>query len=349
MEYAGKKIWLESPDAADGYRKNYICGIEEYISRKNSECRAARRAALKPEMLALEQNIVREQFRQMLGLPLFSGRSYRPADLQYVGKDDICRIYRLVVYIVDQIPFYSILLLPHGVSEPIPLVIAQHGGGGTPELCCDMNGKNNYNHMVQRILSRGAAALAPQLLLWSQTELQTAPAHPIPYNRKKIDQELKRFGTSITAMEVTGIQKSLDYVSEMDCIDSERVAMIGLSYGGYFTLYTMAADTRIKAGYCAGAFNDRDVHCFEDWGYHCSALKFQDSEVAALCAPRKLYVQVGREDPVFDYRNAVPEAERALEFYNAFGCPENFRFDLWDGGHTVSSDDAGYDFLFSEL
>lgn len=348
MEYAGKKIREETPEVADGYRKAFVDGIEHYIALKNAACKAERSAFVN-EALVREQEALRERYKKMLGLDAFSGESGKAAELQYAGSDGVCKIYRLVVYIVDQIPFCSMLLIPHEAKAPLPLVIAQHGGGGTPELCSDMNGQNNYNHMVQRVLARGAAVLAPQLLLWSQTESLTQRAHPIPYNRQNIDRDLKRLGTSITALEIAGIQRSLDYVSSLEYIDPERIAMMGLSYGGYFTQYTMAADTRIKAGYSAGAFNDRDVHCFGDWGYQGSAKLFQDAEVAALCAPRKLYVQMGKADPVFDYRSTVPEAERAAKYYEAFGCPENFRYDLWDGGHTVSPDDAGYDFLFSAI
>ena len=102
-------------------------------------------------------------------------------------------------------------------------------------------------------------------------------------------------------------------------------------------------------GYCAGAYNNRDLYNWADWSYKESALLFQDAEVAALCAPRKLYVQVGMEDPVFDYRSAIPEAERVRDYYEAFGLSENFRFDVWNGGHTISDHDEGYEFLFSTL
>lgn len=346
MEYAGIQIRQEPPEAADGYRRAFAQGIESFIARMNADCREQRDAFLKPDALVRDPEGYRERYRKMLGLDVFSEPASVPAELQYAGSDEMCRIYRLVVWICDEIPVYSLLMIPHGVKEPMPLVITQHGGGGTPELCSDMNGKNNYSHMVRRVLARGAAALAPQLLLWSQTEIETARAHPIPYERGKADWNLKRFGTSITALEITGISRSLDYVLSLPQINPERVAMIGLSYGGYYTLHTMAADTRIKAGYSAAAFNDRDAEGRQDWVYPGSALMFQDAEVAALCAPRRLYVQVGREDAVFDYRTAIPEAERVKKYYEAYGCPGNYIFDLWEGGHRVSDYDTGYDFLF---
>lgn len=349
MEYLGKQIWIEDPTVADGYRARYAEGIQEYIRNKNIECKNIRRNTMSPEELIKNQEFYREKYKEMLGMQLFAGSVSKMVETEFVGKDEVCSIYRLSVYITEEIPFYSLLLLPNNAKDPMPLVIAQHGGGGTPELCSDMNGKNNYNHMVQRILARGSAVLAPQLLLWSMTEIATQRAHAIPHDRKKTDIDLKRFGGSITALEINGIIKSLDYACGLKEIDSQKIAMIGLSYGGYFTLYTMAADTRIKAGYCAGVFNDRDVYDWADWSYKGSALHFQDAEVAALCAPRKLYVQVGKEDLVFDYQSAIYEAERVKDYFEAFGLPQHYKFDVWEGGHTISHHDDGYEFIFSAL
>lgn len=346
MEYAGKRIHEEAPAVADSYRKAYAEGIQKFIERKNEEAKLLRRQYMEPEELVKDPEKYRTAYQELLGLPAFAKEAACPAQMSYVGSDEVCRIYRLQVFLTEEIPFYAMLLLPHQAAKPMPLVIAQHGGGGTPELCSDFYGKNNYNHMVQRVLERGYAALVPQLLLWSTKEIETQRAHDIPYQRQKIDVDMKRFGGSITALEIHGIRRSLDYVCGLEEIDGENVKMIGLSYGGYFTLHTMAADTRIKAGYCAGVFNDRDIYDWADWSYQGSALRFQDAEVAALCAPRKLYIQVGVEDPVFDYRSAVTEAERISDYFAAFGVAENFRFNVWEGGHTISDHEEGMDFIF---
>lgn len=345
MEYMGKKIRQEDPAEADVYRKRYVEGIEAFIKRRNAEGKKERRVFMPPDELAKHPEFYRRKYREMIGLELFEETVDKPVEVKYVGSDEICRIYRLTVYITEEIPFYSMLLVPHQVKTPMPLVIAQHGGGGTPELCCDMNGPNNYSHMAQRAMARGNAILAPQLLLWSMTERATMRAHDIPHNRGKIDINMKRFGSSVTALEVSGILKTLNYVCEMEEIDGNKISMIGLSYGGYFTLYTMAADTRIKAGYCAGVFNDRDVYDWQDWSYKGSARMFQDAEVAALCAPRRLYIQVGMEDQVLDYHSAIPEADRIRDYYAAFDAADNFKFDVWEGGHTISGHDEGYDFV----
>ena len=287
----------------------------------------------------------RKMYTDMLGTDIF-GKCEKPAEKSFVGSDDVCDIFRVILYVTPEIPFYAMLMIPHG-AENAPLIISQHGGGGTPELCSDMNGKNNYNHMTQRALMHGAVVIAPQLLLWSRTEGETMRKHDIEYDRGKVDSELKRFGSSITALEIKGIMRCIDYACTLPCVNRDKIGMVGLSYGGYFALHTMAADTRIKASYCVAAFNDRDVYGFRDWCYKSSAELFQDAEVASLCAPRKLYIQVGKTDNVFDYQYALPEAERAEKYYKHLGAADNIRFSLWDGGHTLSDSDDGFDFIFS--
>lgn len=291
----------------------------------------------------------RNVLRALIGIDLFDGTSPLPPQITVAGETDLATVYRMNVYITDDIPFYALLHLPKAAKAPLPLIVAQHGGGGTPELCSDLYGKNNYNGMVRRCLQRGAAVLAPQLLLWSNQETETMRCHPIPFDRTKTDSQLRRFGSSITGLEICGIRRCLDYVCGREDIDENRIGMVGLSYGGYFTLHTMALDQRIKAGYSAGAFNSRDAHCLCDWCYPGAAYLMQDAEVAALCAPRKLYLQVGVEDNVFNYRTAIAEAEQAKAYYRQLDAENNIRFDVWPGGHTLSDHDEGFDFLLSAL
>ena len=141
----------------------------------------------------------------------------------------------------------------------------------------------------------------------------------------------------------------ITYLSSHPAVDGERIGMVGLSYGGYFTLHTMAADVRIKAGYSNACFNDRNAYPWQDFTYPNTANCFHDAEVAALCAPRHLRVTVGKQDPVFTWESAAKEAERVGKYFAACGCPERFVFEAWEGGHTLPNEELGFDFLFSAL
>ena len=52
---------------------------------------------------------------------------------------------------------------------------------------------------------------------------------------------------------------------------------------------------------------------------------------------------------MFNYKTAIYEADLAKSYYKELGCEEMFTFSLWGGGHTVSDDDDGYDFIFNSI
>lgn len=328
-------------------RAAYKDGIDAYIKRLASKSCAMRDAFMPTENFLENIEKYRTEYVKMLGLDRIHTDDAPAPSIEKIGEDEDAVIYRVTVYITREIPQFGILFVPHGIQHA-PLVIAQHGGGGTPELCSDMNGKNNYNNMVRRVIRRGLVVYAPQLLLWNNGDsIPTAPAHPIVYNRVDMDKDLKHYGLSITVLEIKGIMNAVTLLSELSFVEKNNIVMTGLSYGGYFTIYTMAADTRIKAGFSNAIFNDRNAYPRADWCYPNSANTFHDAEVAALCAPRKLYVAVGKADHVQGYQTAIPEAERASKYFAAAGIPDNFRFELWDGGHTIPDTDEGFDFIFS--
>ena len=333
----------------DKCREAYRDGISAYIQKLDQEGYEKRERFMCPDTYFSHIEEYRATFLQLLGVDKIRSNGAPATSLVRVAEDPVADIYRLTLYVTAEIPLFGLLFVPHDI-EKAPLVIAQHGNGGTPELCADLNGPNKYSRMVRRAIERGAAVFAPQLLLWNFTaEKSHQRVHPIPYDRNIVDLLLKRHGMSITALEVKGIMDAITYLSDLPYVDADRIGMVGHSYGGYYTLHTMAADTRIKAGYTNACLNDRRVHYRSDWTYQDASSTFHDAEVAALCAPRKLAVTVGRADQFFDFSSAEAEGERARRYYAAAGCPQNFAFFPWEGDHSVPEAEDGFDFLFSAL
>ena len=75
--------------------------------------------------------------------------------------------------------------------------------------------------------------------------------------------------------------------------------MMGLSYGGCYTLYTAAIDTRIDAAVSSCFFNERNRYLWSDWSYFGFMNEFNDAEVCALICPRALMIEVGDSDTLF--------------------------------------------------
>jgi len=211
-----------------------------------------------------------------------------------------------------------------------PLVLVQHGGLGTPELISGVYGNtSNYNDMLQRVRENDVHVFAPQLLIWGDQ-------YKTKFDRRAIDARLKRVGSSITAIEVFGLTRILDYFEQQEYVSS--FGMVGLSYGGFYTLCTTAVDTRIKAAISCSFFNKRDAIGWSDWTWFKSAEKFDDAEIACLIYPRKLYIEVGDNDELFNYKYAVESFEQVKTMCKQVGT-EWVEFKVFDGAHEFCKDD----------
>jgi dienelactone hydrolase len=169
------------------------------------------------------------------------------------------------------------------------------------------------------------------------------------YDRRHLDSEFKQLGGSITAVEIYCIKQWIDYLFSREDLDCNKLGMTGLSYGGFYTLFTAAADTRIKAAYSSCFFNNRYIYDWTDWTWQGAALKFLDAEVGALICPRPLYIEVGKNDSLFNSESAVEEFNRLKDYYSEAGADDLLRFKLFDGTHEYDKSDAGIEFLIKHI
>ncbi len=343
-------IYSEDIKFANHYRVQQHQELFRFIDQMREKADERREMYLKPDYSSIESyeksiQKFREDFTQMLGFPEYiygDKRNIPEADVLFVAEDRYGKIYRLVIYALNGLSVYGLLYMPHS-SFPCPLVIAQHGGGGTPERIAGLNGYCAYSDMVRRVLERGTAVFAPQLMRWADEE------HGPSIDRTDIDNRLRQLGSSIAALDIFKIIRSLDYLLNRDDIDADKVGMMGVSYGGFYSLYTAAVDIRIKSVIASYSFTSRYIYCNTDKSWFGSAEKFLDPEVCALICPRRLYIEVGMYDTVFDYKIASNEYKRAEEFYNKLNVPDRIIFNVHPYTHIFDRSDAGIDFLMKGL
>lgn len=321
-----KNDWFkDSIDSGNAYRQLYVDSLENLIENFKKQAETPRKQKAK-EILENSEKC-REEYGKILGFPLNKPIDHTPpkVTMTYVGEDSECKIYRCQIEVFSNFQFYGILFLTDE-NEKKPLVISQHGGWGTPELCSSFVDSSNYNDMTRRILKTGVNVFAPQLVLWKQ-EGTVLPR----VERQELDSSLRQFGSSITAIEVYSIIKSLDYFVTQKYVDPDKIGMAGLSYGGYYTLQTAAMDTRIKSAVACSHFNDRLTYSWNDYCYKNSGFGYLDSEVALLIKPRKLQILVGDNDELFDDNLAKKEFDRIKEYdkdYNDWAY-----FEVFEGIH----------------
>ena len=194
--------------------------------------------------------------------------------------------------------------------------------------------------MAERVLERGVHVFAPQLLLWNPNK------HTVEYNRDRIDGRLKRVGGSIAAVECHALMRILDYFEVQENVSG--FGMLGLSYGGFWTLYLSAIDTRIKSAISCAFFNKRDQYPWAPWTWLNSAAMFDDAEVAALVYPRQLCIQIGKYDTLFDAKYGHESFDELCEICRDVGT-DWVDFMPLDGDHEFCKDDAPIDKMIKRL
>lgn len=332
-----RNLYHENEQYGNGYRVTYLRGIQKLIEARKKECRLNRQQVAQD--IVQNREVYRKRYLNMLGWPL--NEEKRPilsVSKNKIFEDKECVFYRMQFELFEGYQFYGILF-QHKVEQELPLVISQHGGWGTPELCSGFFDSENYNDMSMRIFHKGVNVFAPQTLLWKAERF--GPDN----HRNDIDLALKQLGGSIAALEIYSIMRCLDYFEEQSYCNG-AFGMAGLSYGGFYTLYTSAADTRIKAALACSHFNDRTTYISPDKAWFNAANSFQDAQIALLVSPRFLRIEVGDNDELFNASLAEKEFEVAKEYYTPSA---NVQFHIFKGVHEFCPEDDGIVEMLSRL
>jgi hypothetical protein len=132
-------------------------------------------------------------------------------------------------------------------------------------------------------------------------------------------------------------------------VDATRVATLGASGGGTTSLLTGAVDERVKVAVVSAYFNTfRDSivsisHCPDN--YVPGLLRDMEMyDLAGLVAPRRLFVESGRNDPIFPIAGSQVAAAKAQGIYRAFGVPDRMGYEIHNGAHEFSGV-AAFEFL----
>jgi len=347
------KINMTEASGAEA-RNDYLEGVLALIREKAEDSRKNRDSFLTPEKLCADREKYREKYIQMLGWPLTEyTHEYHPnVKKELVEELDFLTIYRLTVETLPGLWFTGMLYVPTERKEKAPLVLINPGGSYCSEglIAHGTYDCGQYQNIGGRALETGAILYAPQFLLWSDGGPLKQPAM-----RQLFDAKLKAMSGSITALEIFNVRRAIDYFVENEPIDPDHIGMMGLSYGGFYALYIPAAETRIRTVFSSCFFCDRfcteteATGCRPDWLWQNAADSFFDAEVAALIAPRALYIENGRTDTLFPVDLVEMESARLKPFYAAAGADDRLLFHIGENGHAVSVGDTGLDFFMKHL
>jgi len=334
---------------ADSYpiRKEQHLEIKAYIDNLLQEKVEESMDFLQPDFFSIsdyEHSLYpyRKQLGEYFGYPPPKAIKGKVTRFEKAGEDKYCTLYRVWIEVIEGVHTYGIYMVPKGITGNAPLIIAMHGGGGNPEAICDLDTRINYHSFGHEAVKRGYLVWAPALTML--IGYANDPAIP-GAERYLFDNQLKLLGSSIIGLEIHKIIESTRVlISERPEIDVNNVGMTGLSWGGFFTMYTTALCPFIKAAAPSAYFRDSQADLLKTIDVSSKAeviytfKGFGHFQTIGLICPRPCMVQLGENDGLFDMDGANIEARRAAGFYKKLGIEERFSFVTHPNGHEFENE-----------
>jgi dienelactone hydrolase len=285
----------------------------------------------------------RRQLERLLGTVPDGPPPLAPEVVERVDLGDVVR--EKVTYAVEpgeRVPAF--LFLPRSEAARRPAVLCHHQHGGQFEVGKDGPaglGSTPDQHYAIELARRGYVTLAPDALCFNERQDPTRKLKGAECERYEALHRLTE-GRSLQGKYVWDARRALDYLVSRPEVDRARIGMIGHSLGGQETLFTTAADTRIKAAVSSCGFaslavlkRDRIMHNFAlfvpglaeagDYG-----------AVLALVAPRPFLVAARTADPIFPRDGIEATVAAAREAYAAQGAADRLATFYEDGKHEFS-------------
>lgn len=336
-------------------RKQHL-EVKEYIDKLIAEQKARSLSSFQPDFSGIEQykkSVLPYIARHSRNLGYPPPRSVEGAEPRFVrvGKDSVCTVYRMWVEVAEGVEAYGIYMVPHDIEGKAPLLICEHGGGGNPEAICDLDTRINYRSMGHEAVKRGYIVWAPGLIMrcvyGGDPEIEGA-------DREVLDRKLKLLGTGIIGLELQIIIESTRaLIRHRPEIDADRVAMTGLSWGGFYTLHTAAIFPLIKVAVPSASFREHEAVLSRADDPQAQLERkifasFGDAQVVGMICPRPVMIQMGEKDTLFDLDGARREAGKAASFYRKLGIEDRFEFSVHPGGHVFEVESI-FNFLDKHL
>lgn len=321
-------------------KEEYVNGLDLILKRRQEEAKNIRKEYIKDIFSSPEK--YREDFRRMLGWPLADYNSNWETKVkeEKLFEDKTHECFRMSFEVLEGLTLSGLFFKAKG-EEKKPLVLVQHGGLGTPEFISGFYGStSNYNDILTRVQKHGVHVFALQLLLWDKL------SYEVDFDRESLDARLKRVGSSITAIEVFALTKIMDFFEEKPCV--KNFGMVGMSYGGFYTLFTTALDTRIKSAVSCSFFNSRDNVGWSDWVWQNSAFMFDDAQVACLIYPRRIHLAIGDKDDLFNHEYSSESFEEIKKICENVGT-DWVKLQIYNGAHEFIKDDEAIETLINDL
>jgi dienelactone hydrolase len=281
-----------------------------------------------------------------------------------------------------RVPAY--VLIPKKLKGVAPAIVDLHSHGGMflfgKEKVIDLGGNHpamtayherNYDGRptATALVRRGYVVVVIDALMFGERRLLLDADLKSGWDRSKYSlDDVARLNQQCRAKETTLVKsmvlagatwpgvvfwddmRTVDYLLTRPEVDAKRIGCLGISMGGYRSIYLAALDDRIKAACIVGFMSSVkpmlrahiDTH---SWVHFLPSLhRYLDlPDVASLAAPRALMVQQCAKDRLFPTEGMKESIEKIAAVYEKAGVKEMFVGRTYDEPHQFTramQDDA---------
>lgn len=274
-----------------------------------------------------------------------------------------------------RVPGY--VLIPKGLKKPAPAIVDLHSHGGMflfgKEKVVDLG--NNHATMTgyhQRnydgrptataLVRRGFVVITIDAFMFGERRAMIDADRKYGWDRSKYKAEdvqhlnqvcRSKESTLVKALVLAGAtwpgvvfwddSRTIDYLVTRPEVDAKRIGCVGISMGGYRSIYLSGLDERIKAGCIVGFLSSvkpmlrshLDTH---SWVHFLPTLhRYLDlPDVAGLTSPRHLFVQQCAQDRLFPMEGMKEALVKISQAFEKAGVKDHFVGRFYDVPHQFT-------------
>ncbi|MBN2048671.1 MAG: hypothetical protein JW750_12570 [Anaerolineaceae bacterium] len=314
-----------------------------------------------PEAAEVWRERTRAALFEALGFKHLPEVPFAPEKIESVDKGSYIR-EKWIIHTWENclMPFY--LLIPKGIEQPYPTVLALHGHGyGVKDIVglWEDGGERNDHSDYHRdfgvaLCEAGFLVAAPEISCFGERQSDLNKVAGEISTCQHTSFLANYLGGTTLGLRVHDAMRLIDYLETLGIVDMERLGAMGISGGGMHTFFSTALDLRIRACVISGYYSTfRDSilgmnHC--SCNYVPGLWQFGEMyDLIGLIAPRPVLVESGDHDPIFPREAVVRSVEIARNsVYSVWDASDQFETDYFEGRHRINGARA-YDFLKQKL
>lgn len=258
---------------------------------------------------------------------------------------DGCRRLRLQIACGDGDEMPAFLLLPDRVG-PVPGVVVFHQHAARWHLgkseVCGLAGDPNQA-FAPALARAGVAVLAPDAVGFEDRRRTAAGTAPHPDDRDQQERELSYRllrGDTLATKVVADAQAAVSALRARPEVASDRVGVLGHSFGGNTVIFHAALDDRVAFAATSGAAGTYRGKLAAEVGIDRAEVipgvlgRFDIDDLTRLICPRPLGIFAGDDDRYALDAAAVGDATRAA--YRDGGVEDRLHVEIARGGHALT-------------